>query len=68
MVYSIGKTILFVLEIVPSDHSITVTLNKTGRPVAFFSRTSNGCEQKYSTIEKEAYAIVKTLCKWIHTN
>ena len=56
----------FVIETDASEHAIAATLNQCGRPVAFFSRTLNSCEQKHSSVEKEALAIVEAVRKWRH--
>jgi len=56
----------FILETDASDHCIAATLNQSGRPVAFFSRTLSKHEQNHPAIEKEAYAIVEASRKWRH--
>lgn len=66
MLFSINEDVPFVVETDASDHSIAATLNQSGRPVAFFSRTLNISERKHSSIEKEAYAIVEAVRKWRH--
>lgn len=62
----VDENVPFVVETDASNHAIAATLNQSGRPVAFFSRTLNDCEKKHSAIEKEAYAIVEALRKWKH--
>ena len=61
---SIESTVPMVVETDASDHAIAATLNQSGRPVAFFSRTLSGSEQRHSAVEKEAYAIVEAVRKW----
>ena len=56
----------FVVETDASEHAISATLCQAGRPVALFSRTLSPCEQRHSTVEKEAYAIVEALRHWRH--
>ena len=66
VVLSIDSTVPIVVETDASNHAIAATLNQSGRPVAFFSRTLSGSEQRHSAIEKEAYAMVEALRKWRH--
>lgn len=65
-VTAIEDNVPFVVETDASDHSIAAHLSQSGRPVAFFSRTLSKSEQRHSSIEKEAYAIVEALKKWRH--
>ena len=55
-----------VVETDVSDTALSATLNQEGRPVAFFSRTLSPSERNHSSVEKEAYAIVKAIRKWKH--
>ncbi|XP_054259409.1 uncharacterized protein LOC128984145 [Macrosteles quadrilineatus] len=57
---------LLTVETDASNHAIGAALTIDDRPVAFFSRTLTNSEQKHSSIEKEAYAIVEALRKWRH--
>ncbi len=63
---TIDEDIQFVVETDASHHAIAAKLNQAGRPVAFFSRTLSYAEQRHSSFEKEAYAIVESLRKWHH--
>ena len=64
IVTNIDERIPFSVETDASDIVITATLNQSGRPVAFFSRTLSPPERRHSSVEKEAYAIVEALMKW----
>ena len=48
----------FTIETNASDYAIGATLNQSGQPVAFFSRTLNASERNHHSVEKEAYAIL----------
>ena len=54
----------FTVETDASDFAIAATLNQNGKPVAFHARTLSATEQKHSSVEKEAYAIIEALRKW----
>ncbi|GJY25953.1 RNA-directed DNA polymerase [Tanacetum coccineum] len=41
-------------------------LSQNQRPIAFFSEKLNGARRKYSTYDKEFYAIVRSLDTWRH--
>jgi len=63
----INEDLPFILETDSSDNVISATLNQQGdRPVAFFSRMFNKCELHYSSVEKDALAIIKAVRKWAH--
>jgi len=56
----------FVVETDASDIAVSATLNQSGRPVAFFSRSLNKRELHMASVEKEATAIVEAVRKWSH--
>jgi len=56
----------FVVETDASDTAVSATLNQSGRPVAFFSRSLNKSELHMASVEKEATAIVEAVRKWSH--
>ena len=49
-----------VLETDASAYAIGAAVSQAGRPIAFFSRTLNKSERCYSSVEKEALAIVES--------
>ena len=61
---AIDSSLPFEIETGVSEHAIAASLTQNGRPVAFFSRTLTFAEQKHSSLEKEAYAIVEAIRKW----
>ncbi|KRZ72456.1 Retrovirus-related Pol polyprotein from transposon 17.6 [Trichinella papuae] len=62
VVTAVDDELPFTVETGASDHAIAATLSQLGKPVAFFSRI----EQRHSSVEKEAYAIVEAIRKWRH--
>ena len=63
---AIDENVPFEVETNASEVAIAGTLNQNGRPVAFFSRTLQGCELKHAAVEKEAQAIIKAIHRWRH--
>ena len=62
----IQEGVPFVLECDASESALAATLNQGGKPVAFHSRTFSKSEARYSTVEKEAAAIMDGVRKWSH--
>ena len=62
----IKEGVPFVVECDASNHTLSSTLNQGGQPVAFHSRTFTPTEFRYSTVEKEAVAIIDAVRKWSH--
>lgn len=63
---AIDSSLPLEIETDASEHAIAASLIQNCRPVAFFSRTLTPAEQKHSSVEKEAYAIVEAIRKWRH--
>ncbi|KRX52142.1 Retrovirus-related Pol polyprotein from transposon 17.6 [Trichinella sp. T6] len=66
VVTAIDGELPFTVETDASDHAIAATLSQLGKPVAFVSRMLSNSEQRHSSAEKEAYAIVEEIRKWRH--
>ena len=45
---------------------IGVVLSQKGKLITFFSEKLNECKKKYSTYDKEFYAIIRALDHWSH--
>ncbi|GJZ33590.1 RNA-directed DNA polymerase [Tanacetum coccineum] len=55
---------LFEVECDASNVGISAVLSQENRPIAFFSENLSDSRQKYSTYDKEFYAIVRALDHW----
>jgi hypothetical protein len=49
-----------------SGFAIGVVLSQDNRPITYFSEKLNKAKIKYSTYDKEFYAIIQALKKWSH--
>ena len=66
MVNAINESIPFEVETDASEFVTAATLNQAEHPVAFFSRTLQGSETRYSSVEKKAQATIETVRHWSH--
>ena len=49
-----------------SGIAIGAVLSQDNMPVAYFSEKLNDTKEKYSTYDKEFYAVIQALKKWRH--
>jgi hypothetical protein len=59
-----GKT--FQVRCDASGLAIGVVLSQDDSPIAYFSEKLNDSKKKYSTYEKEFYAVIQAMDKWRH--
>ena len=62
----IQENVPFVVECDAFEYAFAATLNQRGQSVAFHSRTFSKSEARYSTVEKEAVAIMDAERKWYY--
>ena len=56
----------FEIQTDASDYALGAVLMQHGKPISFHSEIFNGDVTKYSTYDKELYALVQSVKKWKH--
>ena len=56
----------FEIDIGALDYALDAVITQSGHPFEFHSKTFKDTVKRYSTYEKELYAIVQALKQWRH--
>ena len=56
----------FDIEMDASDYALRVVITQSSHPVSLHSETFNNTFRRYSTYEKDLYAIAQVIKKWKH--
>ena len=64
--HAFDENLPFVVECDASEVAISPTLNQSGLPIAFMSRSLSKNELHYPAVEKEATATIEEVRKWHH--
>lgn len=57
---------LFSVRCDASGYAVGGVLSQNDKPVTYFSEKLNEAKHKYSTYDKEFYAVIQALKKWRH--